>query len=133
MRLQRRIFRIVEPHPRPCGLDLADPLHHQRAIAPMRATMKRQSQTKSGAFVARQQQPVHAKVMEAAVLSAGRIEHAREGCTKKQLPGQQMMALQAGLIVGLAVAIDGPKRQMRSRYPLRSSLRARDPDVLATM
>lgn len=124
-RLHGGAFRRAGPHPGPCPFDPAHSLDHECAVMPMRAAMQRQSQADRRLLVAGQQKTIFAKVIEAMALLAKRREHARKRGVAQQLPGQQVMALQAGVEIGPPPAVDRAKGQIGPQFPSASQARLR--------
>ena len=111
-RLVERDLRRPAALLRPAGFDLANTLDHQPVVIAVRSAMQRQAQADDCAVAGRQQQAVAAKIVEADPLAP---RSCRTGDRKQLLPsnwrGQQVVALQAGIVIRPIVAVDRAKRQ----------------------
>ena len=77
--------------------------------------MQRQAQADDCAVAGRQQQAVAAKIVEADPLAPDRVEQRPEAAFAQQLARQQVVALQAGIVIRPIVAVDRAKRQAAAR------------------
>lgn len=79
--------------------------------------MKRHAQPTRRHFMARQEQPVLPKILEAVSLITKLGEHCRKTRTREQLQRKEVMALEAGIIVRPIQPVDAPEWQERAPLP----------------
>lgn len=96
---------------RPRVFDHADALDHHLVVEPVRATMERQAEDPGGLFARGQEQAVAAEILEADRLAPEPVKQAGQGSDADELAGEEVMALEAGIVPGGAGPVDGAERQ----------------------
>lgn len=110
--LNCRLVSITPGPLRPASLNLADPLQHHFAIAPVRSAMQRQAHADGRPLLAGQQQAVTPEITQRPSLRTKRVKHAGEATAGQHRARQQVMALQAGIMVRSAPAVHRTKTKI---------------------